>query len=485
MVKMHLLQYKKIFVWGTGYYLGLYAEVIPKEICGYIDNDPDKQGTVIGNKPIISPEAFIENNPDEKDTLIIVCIGRFEPVFEQICELGNYAAVFVEDYAFVLDAYNSIEEVSHVDILDEGSPNTILSVAGTQALLMVNGCKRFIDAQVRILNDNGYRSVEIAPIRFISDGIREVDLLAIRFNGVFLGTVSLKDLIGSISVFSGIILHSLYYDHSFMNYLVERIDSEKPVLYYAHDYYCVCTNRFLYNGDVTCIGPDFQLKCCDCDCYEKQVELRASHRDLFCKKNVKVIVPSQDMMERLKTVYRFMDFFVVPHLKYSILHNPNPCQNVLRVAFLGAMSSIKGWELFERLCIDCKNSYDFYYYGNTNRSLPENVIYKKTSLDLGCGMAEGLKKNDIDIACVMSVWPETYGYTLFEALEAGCYIVTTNKSGNVCRTVKELGCGSVFEDYEEMLKWFNDKDRMVEDIINHRTSISRVVDNDEFLKLLR
>jgi hypothetical protein len=71
-------------------------------------------------------------------------------------------------------------------------------------------------------------------------------------------------------------------------------------------------------------------------------------------------------------------------------------------------------------------------------------------------MVKALRKHQIDIAFLWSIWPETYSFTLHEAFASGCFVVTNSLSGNIAEQIKGGSRGIVFRDEAEMLKFFND-----------------------------
>jgi glycosyltransferase involved in cell wall biosynthesis len=69
-------------------------------------------------------------------------------------------------------------------------------------------------------------------------------------------------------------------------------------------------------------------------------------------------------------------------------------------------------------------------------------------------MLDALRTHRIDVAFLWSVWPETFCFTLHEAMAAGCYVVTNPNSGNIQATVVQANCGKVFASEEEVVAWF-------------------------------
>jgi len=52
-------------------------------------------------------------------------------------------------------------------------------------------------------------------------------------------------------------------------------------------------------------------------------------------------------------------------------------------------------------------------------------------------MAETLRDHNIDVAFLWSICPETFSFTLYESLSAGCTILTNQNSGNIQAYVRE------------------------------------------------
>ena len=71
----------------------------------------------------------------------------------------------------------------------------------------------------------------------------------------------------------------------------------------------------------------------------------------------------------------------------------------------------------------------------------------------------------------MFLWPiyrETFSFVLYEAIAAGCFVITSNQSGNVADYVKEQGNGMVFERFEAMLAYLSDPATLRNDLLDFR-----------------
>lgn len=93
-----------------------------------------------------------------------------------------------------------------------------------------------------------------------------------------------------------------------------------------------------------------------------------------------------------------------------------------RVAFLGGTSEAKGSQIVCQMMKQGGNKYDWYVFGGI--SDPELLTFEKANVyKTGWYKRENinaiLHQNQIDLVCILSIWPETFCYTLSEAELAG------------------------------------------------------------------
>ena len=70
-------------------------------------------------------------------------------------------------------------------------------------------------------------------------------------------------------------------------------------------------------------------------------------------------------------------------------------------------------------------------------------------------MVETLRNHNIDVAFLWSICPETFSFTLYESLSAGCAILTNRNSGNIQAYVREHPeTGVVLDDEKALMKLF-------------------------------
>jgi len=100
-----------------------------------------------------------------------------------------------------------------------------------------------------------------------------------------------------------------------------------------------------------------------------------------------------------------------------------------RVAFLGGMSEAKGSRMAYQMIRQGGNKYEWYIVGGLGdpnlitmsaRNLRRTGWYKREDVN------SILRQNEIDLVCILPIWPETFCYTVSEAQLAGVPILATD-----------------------------------------------------------
>jgi hypothetical protein len=136
---------------------------------------------------------------------------------------------------------------------------------------------------------------------------------------------------------------------------------------------------------------------------------------------------------------------------------PEACGRPLRTAFLGLPRFHKGWTFFADLVRELGPDigHQFYLLGKENKQSPSLIWEKVEVMHNAPGAMRGaLRRLDIDIVVIWSVWPETFCIAAYEALAAGCRIITGRESGNVAAIVRENSQGTVYGDGDELIEAF-------------------------------
>lgn len=119
----------------------------------------------------------------------------------------------------------------------------------------------------------------------------------------------------------------------------------------------------------------------------------------------------------------------------------------LNVAFLGGLVPEKGSRLAYQLIRKVKSDINWYIIGGMNDSKLEN-LEQDNLIKFGAYDREDtyriLKEYNIDIVCILPVWPETFCYTLSEAWLAKVPVICTS-IGALTERFKENQGGWIFE----------------------------------------
>jgi len=124
---------------------------------------------------------------------------------------------------------------------------------------------------------------------------------------------------------------------------------------------------------------------------------------------------------------------------------------------VGLTNYHKGWDVYEQLAkaFEDDGRYSFYNFSLHRRDrLPVRWRKVCAGVDDPDAMAKALSIDNIDIAVLWSLCPETFSFTAYEARAAGCFIVTTESSGNIARLVRETEYGMVLPDDSSLIEAF-------------------------------
>ncbi len=160
-----------------------------------------------------------------------------------------------------------------------------------------------------------------------------------------------------------------------------------------------------------------------------------------------VIAPSRDTAERYAALFPGLRVDVRPHFASPGAAAPEPVEarEGLRVAVPGAIGPQKGARQLVDLARHCGRWEDdvaFVVVGHTDRD-PELEAYANVTLAGTYKPGEAnaaLRRAGCGVALFLSIFPETYSYTLSEALEAGMVPVAYD-FGAIAERMRALGVG--------------------------------------------
>lgn len=117
------------------------------------------------------------------------------------------------------------------------------------------------------------------------------------------------------------------------------------------------------------------------------------------------------------------------------------------IAFIGGMAEAKGSKVAYEVITSMKKEVNWFVMGNIGDSNLENLqqdnLYKTGGYEKN-ELPELFKKYDIDLVCIFSIWPETFCYTISEALMCGIPVIVSNY-GAMAERIRENQCGWIVD----------------------------------------
>lgn len=258
--------------------------------------------------------------------------------------------------------------------------------------------------------------------------------------------------------------HAMAFRLSFLDEML-TLKGAKNAFFWIHDFFTLCPNYFLLRNEKQfCNAPPLESNACAICSYGS---IRPKHLqgfvDLFQRHAIQVIAPSQFALEFWNARFPVKNILgeVRSHgqLKFQKPKHHRKATDPIKVAFLGYPAFHKGWQTWVTLTnkFAADPRYQFVVFTKNQIKSPhyETVSVAVTPEDPKA-MVNALRENDIDVAILWSLCPETYSFTLKEALEAGCHIITNPFSGNIQKQVKKNNFGVVLEDDAALLAYFEE-----------------------------
>ena len=163
----------------------------------------------------------------------------------------------------------------------------------------------------------------------------------------------------------------------------------------------------------------------------------------------KIIVPSYSTKNIFLNTYKDLTIEVVEHGYDKINGNPNndnpdkKKNKKFNIAFIGYITEEKGLKYLEELTEKVKGTdINVHLFGQTTNKKcnknKKNYVYhgKYIQQDL----PNLLLENDIKLICLLSMWPETYSYTLSESLISEIPVISFDL-GAIAERVKKADVG--------------------------------------------
>ena len=361
----------------------------------------------------------------------------------------------------------------------------VLALSQDNYLKVVGGVQLKIADQQREMNDKGLSYLHLSPFkaRTTLDFSNKPGVMNLNLDGQFVGYIDDETLLSAFTslveagTLKEIIIHHLIGWK--LNYVEQLLTLAKnvPICFWLHDFFSICPNYLLLRNDREyCHAPKPESNACQLCVYGSIRPLHyQAFLSLFQRFLIQVISPSEFALEfwREKFPVNASEERVVPHASLEWGENLKGFnkQEPLKVAFVGYPVLHKGWQTWLNLTnkFGKDSRYKFFLF-STEMQPSHNFVHVsvKVTIQNRTAMIDALRKNGIDVAFLWSICPETFSFTLYEALAAGCYIVTNPASGNIQAYIKAHPAAGLVVDDEYALMELFEGNTLVDYIAEHQ-----------------
>jgi len=388
--------------------------------------------------------------------------------------------------------------------------NCVVAVSFLNYQTSIGGMSKYMMAHRKMYSDAEYSYISIYSVKklvknryplfhfyglIIDDkncGIMTIDELLKYFDYLIKNAYSIND----------VHIHNISYMNT--DHLIRMAEALYDVEYklILHDFHTVCTNfNLLKNGVAYCgDGKRSPEKCKDCIYYLSGQKFIDGVRKLLniVKDRLTVVAPSESAkriwLESYPEYEKCVTVITEQLWRGEYLENKEPLKigDKITVGYLGNKSRHKGWNQwlkFIDVAYNDNSCYQFMVFNSkcdfdTEKMAHYPVCFQPDDLN---PMITALRKNKIVCVLLWSIWPETYSYTLFEAISANVFIITNINSGNIAEVVSKSGNGLVLETENELYDYAANPRKLIEKInYARKNSVPgpfELIDNSEFLKL--
>lgn len=230
-----------------------------------------------------------------------------------------------------------------------------------------------------------------------------------------------------------------------------------PIYLTVHDFYLLCPKiNLLDHKDEYCIEKRNELYCKKClnkhlGYDTNMIKVWNTTVFSYLGEFTKIFTPSNSAKEIFEeyysNIYGEINFSieVIEHGVENIkIDSFNKKENSkFKVAFLGSIAKHKGTDIVKNIIYKSDENIEWHIFGNIED--PELQLLKKDTLIKHGRYSRNdivnlLNKNGIDLICILSIWPETYSYTLSEAIQANIPVIVAD-IGALGERVKRYDCG--------------------------------------------
>ncbi len=276
--------------------------------------------------------------------------------------------------------------------------------------------------------------------------------LRLRLDGKHLGVVSFADLAAALQAARSAGSRLAFVFHHLLGHVPELLATlpapgDTQTMVWLHDFFTVCPSFNLLRNDIKfCAAPPAASAACTVCVYGlDRLDHGPRMRDFFAALHPLVIAPSPVALRFWQTHGGLPHggSLVVPPARLTMLADASPVTRTkgapLRVAHLGGVSLHKGWPVFAQL-VEAHagdSRYEFHHLGLGNAGLPGcTYVPVRVGPDQRDAMIEAIVQRRIDVVVCWSLWPETFCFTVHEALAGGAFVVARQDGGAIWAAVE-------------------------------------------------
>jgi len=369
-----------------------------------------------------------------------------------------------------VDSY--FKQITEVVAFDK-SINLILS--HSNYLKSIGGTERIIASQVEDFKKNNISLIQIYPV----DAKQGSKMFGLNINGQELLTVDVHFLISLLRKFK---FYNIFIHHTFKSanesLLLAIISLKKTGIsrYYLHDFYSICPMINLWCHTYATNDQQEQTGLCSkggnsCDTIYGHGTIKVWRKSYTQILNScdQIVSPSdfvaKKVMSKLKLNKEIKIISpVIPYLVSTCNNNikKNKLQNLKpNLCYLGAGAELKGFNSWLEIINDKQigSKFSFIHLG---ADVPYNdlvrVIPYNYSRDGVNKVIDLLIQEEVSHVLILSLIPESFSFTMNEAISAGAVVLTTAVTGNVESFIrKNEHYGIVFDSFSHLFEYLKNE----------------------------
>ncbi|MCI9592476.1 MAG: glycosyltransferase [Lachnospiraceae bacterium] len=269
-----------------------------------------------------------------------------------------------------------------------------------------------------------------------------------------------------------------------------------PIVFTFHDYYYVCpTIKLLNHNNQFCTDICTESICKDCLKKREGIYPNIDFLKIWRREHLQVLEMADLLITPSNSAKKILGHYF-PSLESKIQvieHGSNPFPvtasgkvtkvsfSSFHVAFVGGISDAKGSYCASQLVKNSPHTIKWHLfgiYGHNDLSVIERANFIKTGKYSREELPELLNKYKIDLICILPIWPETFCYTISEAILYGIPVIATD-IGALGERIRKMDCGWLVPytaTYKEVLDIINRiKDRGEEYQAKKRNALSATI----------